>query len=115
MTPNGVEDGITSLTYEAALAELDTLITKLEGGSIALEEAIGAYERGVVLAQYCAELLERTEQRVKQLVVSASGAIGERPLETAGTPVPEARAATVPEVQPVRPAVPRIDPDDVPF
>ena len=74
MTTDAAENGITALTYEAALAELDTLIIKLEGGSIALEEAIGAYERGVVLAQHCAELLERTEQRVNQLVVSASGA-----------------------------------------
>jgi exodeoxyribonuclease VII small subunit len=114
MTPNGVEDGITTLTYEAALAELDTLITKLEGGSIALEEAIGAYERGVVLAQHCAELLERTEQRVNQLVVSASGAIGERPLEAAGTPTPEPRPAPLLETR-TRPAPLRIDPDDVPF
>ena len=85
MTPTPAEDGITALTYEAALAELDTLIIKLEGGSIALEEAIGAYERGVVLAQHCADLLARTEQRVNQLVVSASGRIGERTLEAAGT------------------------------
>jgi exodeoxyribonuclease VII small subunit len=114
MTPGSAEDGITGLTYEAALAELDTLIAKLEGGSIALEEAIGAYERGVVLAQHCAELLERTEQRVNQLVVSASGAIGERPLEAAGPPLPETRGAPVTATQ-VRTAVPRIDPDDVPF
>jgi len=85
MTPT-VEDDITGLTYEAALAELDTLITKLEGGSIALEEAIGAFERGTLLAQHCAALLERTEQRVNQLVVGADGGIGERPLEAAGAP-----------------------------
>jgi exodeoxyribonuclease VII small subunit len=113
MTPSSVEDGITALTYEAALAELDTLITKLEGGSIALEEAIGAYERGVVLAQHCAELLARTEQRVNQLVVSASGAIGERPLEAAGAPPPESGASVT--GSPARTASPRIDPDDVPF
>jgi exodeoxyribonuclease VII small subunit len=119
MTSNSAEDGITNLTYEAALAELDTLITKLEGGSIALDEAIGAYERGVVLAQHCSDLLERTEQRVKQLVVSASGALGERPLEAAVAPAAETRAEPV-AVTPVtpaamRPPVPRIDPDDVPF
>ncbi|MFZ0919214.1 MAG: exodeoxyribonuclease VII small subunit [Candidatus Dormiibacterota bacterium] len=114
MTPSSAEDGITALTYEAALAELDILITKLEGGSIALEEAIGAYERGVVLAQHCADLLARTEQRVNQLVVSASGAIGERPLEAAGTAAPEARGAPVAST-PTRAALPRIDPDDVPF
>jgi exodeoxyribonuclease VII small subunit len=114
MTPNAAEDGITALTYEAALAELDTLITKLEGGSIALEEAIGAYERGVVLAQYCADLLARTEQRVNQLVVSASGALGERPLEAAGAATPETRGAPA-AAAPVRALPPRIDPDDVPF
>jgi exodeoxyribonuclease VII small subunit len=112
MTPP-VEDDITALTYEAALAELDTLITKLEGGSIALEEAIGAFERGTLLAQHCAALLERTEQRVNQLVVSADGRIGERPLEAAGT-APEAAPPAVPAA-PVRARVPRIDPDDVPF
>jgi len=89
-----VEDDITGLTYEAALAELDTLITKLEGGSIALEEAIGAFERGTLLAQHCAALLERTEQRVNQLVVGADGGIGERPLEAAGAPA-AARPAPV--------------------
>jgi exodeoxyribonuclease VII small subunit len=114
MTPNAAEDDITALTYEAALAELDTLIVKLEGGSIALEEAIGAYERGVVLAQHCAELLARTEQRVNQLVVSASGSIGERPLEAPGAAPPEPRGASV-SGPAVRAAPKRIDPDDVPF
>jgi exodeoxyribonuclease VII small subunit len=112
MTPPP-EDDIAGMTYEAALAELDTLITKLEGGSIALEEAIGAYERGAVLAKHCAELLERTEQRVKQLVVSTDGSIGERPLE-----VTEPSAGTRPAAAaqpPVRNATLRIDPNDVPF
>ncbi len=110
MTP--VEDDIGAMTYEAALAELDALIGKLEGGSIALEEAIGAYERGAKLAQHCAELLERTEQRVSQLVVGADGGIGERPLETAGAP-PEPRASSLGAAAPARRA--RIDPTDVPF
>ncbi len=137
------EDDISALTYEAALAELDILITKLEGGSIALEEAIGAYERGAVLAQHCADLLERTEQRVNQLVVSANGGIGERPLEATGAPPPETRGVPVigtdarsmpaagaatrglpepaqgirvaPAAAAVRSTTPRIDPDDVPF
>ena len=110
MTPT--EDDISTLTYEVALAELDTLIAKLEGGSIALEEAIGAYERGALLAQHCAALLERTEQRVQQLVVSAGG-MTERPLEAASTAV-EVRPTLV-QQPPMRVATSRIDPDDVPF
>jgi exodeoxyribonuclease VII small subunit len=112
MTTGSVEDGITALTYEAALAELDTLISKLEGGSIALEEAIGAYERGVILAQHCSDLLAHTEHRVKQLVVNSSGALGERPLEAVGPA--ETQSPTI-AVVPTRVTQPRIDPDDVPF
>lgn len=111
MTPT--EDDISTLTYEVALAELDTLIAKLEGGSIPLEEAIGAYERGAVLARHCAELLERTEQRVKQLVVSVGGGMTERPLESVTT-VADVRPTLVPE-PPARVTTSRIDPDDVPF
>lgn len=111
MTTGSAEDGITALTYEAALAELDTLISKLEGGSIALEEAIGAYERGVILAQHCSDLLAHTEHRVKQLVVNSNGALGERPLEAAGLEIRSPSVAIVP----TRVQKPRIDPDDVPF
>jgi exodeoxyribonuclease VII small subunit len=110
MTP--AEDDISTLTYEVALAELDTLITKLEGGSIPLEEAIGAYERGAVLARHCAELLEHTEQRVNQLVVSMGGGMTERPLET--VTAADVRPTLVPE-PPARVTTSRIDPDDVPF
>jgi len=88
---------ISAMTFETALGELDGLIEKLERGSIPLEEAIAAYERGARLAQHCATLLDRTEQRVNQLVVSGDGTVTERPLEA-----PE-------------PSRTRISPDDVPF
>jgi exodeoxyribonuclease VII small subunit len=112
MTTGSAEDGITALTYEAALAELDTLISKLEGGSIALEEAIGAYERGVILAQHCSDLLAHTEHRVQQLVVNGSGGLSERPLDTADAS--EVQASNV-AVLPKRVPPSRVDPDDVPF
>lgn len=99
-------DDITSLSYEAALGQLDALIDKLERGSIPLEEAIAAYERGAKLAQHCAALLDRTERRVNQLVVGADGAITERPLEVDAAPPAEAS----PRTRPARP-----DLDDIPF
>lgn len=64
---------VAALTYEQALAELDTLIQRLEGGAVNLDEAIAAYERASRLAQHCAELLDRTEQKITQLVVGPSG------------------------------------------
>jgi len=64
---------IAALTYEQALAELDTLIQRLEGGAVNLDEAIACYERASGLAQHCAELLDRTEQKITQLVVGPAG------------------------------------------
>jgi exodeoxyribonuclease VII small subunit len=64
---------VAALTYEQALAELDTLIQRLEGGAVNLDEAIQCYERASRLAQHCAELLDRTEQKITQLVVGPAG------------------------------------------
>ncbi len=64
---------VAALTYEQALAELDTLIQRLEGGAVDLDEAIAAYERASRLAQHCADLLDRTEQKITQLVVGPTG------------------------------------------
>lgn len=80
---------VEGLSYEQALGELDTLITQLERGDVDLDEAIRAYERGALLAQRCAELLDRTEAAVTQLVVGAQGALQERPLRPAAEPPPD--------------------------
>jgi len=106
---------VKDLTYELALAELDTLISKLEKGDVDLDEAIACYERGSRLAQHCAALLDRTEQKVTQLVVGGGGRLSEKPIETVATEIAEpaqpARARAIDP--PHRP--PAIDPDDVPF
>ncbi|AVF41447.1 exodeoxyribonuclease VII small subunit [Pandoraea apista] len=54
-------------TYEAALAELEKLVARMEGGELGLEESLGAYRRGAVLVKYCQGLLEKVEQQVKVL------------------------------------------------
>jgi len=85
-----MSDDIAAMRYEQALAELDTLIARLEGGTVDLDEAIACYERGSRLAQRCAELLDLTEQRVMQLVVGPGSATTERPfvVESAAPPAP---------------------------
>jgi len=113
-TPSG---DIESLTYERALAELDQIIERLERGAVALDEAIAAYERGARLAQHCSRLLDRTEQKISQLVVGAGGRIAEKPLE-AERGIPDLPVA--PPGAPVLPIPAReqqmtIDPDEIPF
>jgi exodeoxyribonuclease VII small subunit len=58
---------INALSFEAAYAELETIIVKLESGELPLEESVELYERGRKLSDYCQTLLDKAELRVNQL------------------------------------------------
>lgn len=58
---------VEELTYEEALAELEEIVTALEGEQNQLEESIKLFERGQALAAHCSELLDAAELKVKQL------------------------------------------------
>lgn len=63
----------SSLTFEAALAELETIVQKLERGQLSLEESIAAYERGTRLRQHCAAKLRDAQLRVEKLALDRGG------------------------------------------
>jgi exodeoxyribonuclease VII small subunit len=53
--------------FEAALAELDTIVKQLEQGDLALEASLQLYERGVQLSRFCHARLEEAERRIEIL------------------------------------------------
>jgi exodeoxyribonuclease VII small subunit len=53
--------------FEAALAELDALVKKLEEGDLTLEQSLALYERGVQLSRFCHARLEEAERRIEIL------------------------------------------------
>jgi exodeoxyribonuclease VII small subunit len=53
--------------FEAAIAELETIVTKLEEGDLALEQSLALYERGVQLSRFCHARLEDAERRIEIL------------------------------------------------
>lgn len=57
------------ITFEAAVAELQEVVEKLEAGKAALEESLALYERGVALVKICNERLDAAEQRVRAVRV----------------------------------------------
>lgn len=57
----------TPASYEAAMAELDTLVASMESGELPLEASLAAYRRGAELVRYCQQVLERVEQQVRVL------------------------------------------------
>ena len=61
------EKAVEELTYEEALAELEEIVSALEGEQNQLEESIQLFERGQQLAAHCGTLLEAAELKVKQV------------------------------------------------
>lgn len=61
------EKPIEGLTYEEALAELEEIVSALEGEQSQLDESIKLFERGQALAAHCGALLEAAELKVKQV------------------------------------------------
>ena len=53
--------------FEAALAELDGLVKKLEEGDLSLEQSLALYERGIQLSRFCHARLEEAERRIEVL------------------------------------------------
>jgi exodeoxyribonuclease VII small subunit len=57
----------TPKTFEAAIAELDQLVEKMESGQLPLEESLTAYQRGTELLKFCEGVLKDAEQKIKVL------------------------------------------------
>ena len=58
---------INELSFEAAFAELEQIISQMDSGELSLEESVGLYERGRKLSEHCQTLLDKAELRVSQL------------------------------------------------
>ena len=53
--------------FEAAIAELDGIVKRLEEGDLPLEQSLALYERGVQLSRFCHAKLEDAERRIEIL------------------------------------------------
>jgi exodeoxyribonuclease VII small subunit len=53
--------------FESAIAELETIVTRLEQGDLPLEQSLALFERGVQLSRFCHGKLEDAEQRIEIL------------------------------------------------
>jgi len=64
---------ISGLTFEAAVAELEGIVSKLERGDVALDQSIAIYERGELLKKHCETLLNAAENRIEKIRLDRAG------------------------------------------
>lgn len=94
-----------ALTYEEALAQLDSTLRSLEEGKLSLEEAISAVARGREYLELCERKLEEARQRIESLPVHEESMAEEEP------PHP----ATVAELRAQRAGTPPTPQGEIPF
>ena len=67
--------------FETSLAELQTLVERLESGELSLEDSLGAFEQGIRLTRDCQASPAQAEQKVQQLL-ERDGELQEVPFDT---------------------------------
>ncbi len=72
---------VSGMSFEDALAELESIVTRLEQGKGVLADAIADYERGTVLRRHCEARLGEAEARVQAIIENTSGNLGLRDVE----------------------------------
>ena len=62
-----IPEDIRSMSFETALAELETLVANMENGGLPLEELMAGFERGRLLTEYCRGKLASLERKITVL------------------------------------------------
>lgn len=66
-------DEDASLTFEQALAELETIVRTLEQGTAPLDKSIELYQRGDALKRQCEARLKAAQARIEQISLGPDG------------------------------------------
>ncbi len=54
--------------FESSLNELESIVTKMESGDLALDESLNTFEKGIKLANSCQAALDQAAQKVNILI-----------------------------------------------
>ena len=71
-------------SFDEVLAQLRSIVERLEGGNLTLEQSLAAFEEGVRLSRTGARILDAAEQRVEILLRDEGGAERAAPFGSGG-------------------------------
>jgi exodeoxyribonuclease VII small subunit len=76
---------LEQLSYEEALARLESIVSHLERGDLSLEASMERFEDGIALSRVCAKKLAVAEARIQKLVDGANGEMYVEPIAAGGS------------------------------
>ncbi|MGA3084866.1 MAG: exodeoxyribonuclease VII small subunit [Thermodesulfobacteriota bacterium] len=65
--------------FEDTFKKLETIVNKLEGGDLPLEETMKLFEEGMRLSRLCSERLAEVQKRVEILLKTEDGRLKPQP------------------------------------
>jgi exodeoxyribonuclease VII small subunit len=68
----------TTFHFEQSLAELESLVERMESGDMSLEDSLKAFEQGIKYSRDCQNALSKAEQKV-QLLLQKNGQMEAQP------------------------------------
>ena len=71
----------TTFHFEESLAELESLVERMESGEMSLEESLKAFEQGIKYTRDCQNALSKAEQKV-QLLLQKNGQVETKPFDS---------------------------------
>ena len=66
-------------SFEKALAELEEIVAKMEKGGLPLNDSLSLFEKGVKLARFLREELEKAEKKIEILLKDEQGQTKAKP------------------------------------
>jgi exodeoxyribonuclease VII small subunit len=75
-------DKTAKLSFEAALAKLETIVDSMESGEVPLAELLAKYEEGTKLLKVCESRLKDAELKIEKLKKAKDGSAAFEPFES---------------------------------
>jgi exodeoxyribonuclease VII small subunit len=72
---------VETMSFEEAMAALEQVVGALERGEVPLDQSIALYERGAKLKAHCADKLKDAEEKVELIRAQEGRAVGTTPAE----------------------------------
>ena len=77
------EIDFNKISFEEALAQLESIVRELESGKIKLDDAVSAYEKATALKKFCEDKLKAAQLKVEKINIAPDGSVSIENLEKA--------------------------------
>lgn len=70
--------------FEDSFKELESIVRRLEGEQLTLDDSLALFEKGIRLSRFCHHKLSEVEKKIELILADAKGDPSTTPFETTG-------------------------------